>query len=300
MSLDNPAVSLDLSLLRTFLTVVDSSSFASAAEMLAITPSAVSGHIKRLEDDVGVRLLTRTTRRLALTPDGELLYTYARNITSLEREFRAKLRGSHVEGRIRVGSSEDFAGTWLAEVLQAFGRSFPRTAIEMKVGITSDLLQQQQQGKLDVVFGKQCSRVTDEGDLLWEEPLVWAFNSKAVLTDDSPVPLAVFPEPCVYREAAIRALSGAGRPWRLAFESSSMAGCISAAQAGFAVAPLARSQLREGIKELGAAEGLPPLACARFYAFYDKAEGPLRALVESVKDIGRRRRFISHSFQTNG
>ncbi|MGJ2560845.1 hypothetical protein ACR8H7_22245, partial [Salmonella enterica subsp. enterica serovar Paratyphi A] len=80
----------------------------------------------------------------------------------------------------------------------------------------------------------------------------------------------------------------------------SMAGCISAALAGFAVAPLARSQLREGIKELGAAEGLPPLACARFYAFYDKAEGPLRALVESVKDIGRRRRFISHSFQTNG
>ncbi len=187
MSLDNPAVSLDISLLRTFLTVVDSSSFASAAEVLAITPSAVSGHIKRLEDDVGIRLLTRTTRRLALTPEGELLYTYARNITSLEREFRAKLRGSHVEGRIRVGSSEDFAGTWLAEVLQTFGRSFPRTAIEMKVGITSDLLQQQQQGKLDVVFGKQCSRVTDEGDLLWEEPLVWAFNSKAVLADDGPL-----------------------------------------------------------------------------------------------------------------
>lgn len=293
MSLDNPAIALDISLLRTFLTVVDSSSFASAAELLAITPSAVSGHIKRLEYDVGVRLLTRTTRRLALTPEGEMLYTYARNITSLEREFRAKLRGSAIQGRIRVGSSEDFAGTWLAAVLQSFGRSYPRAVIELKVGITSDLLQQKQQGKLDVVFGKQCSRVSDEGELLWEEPLVWAFSSKAVLPDNTPLPLAVFPEPCVYREAAIGALSGAGQPWRLAFESSSMAGCISAALAGFAIAPIARSQLREGLREMGEADGLPRMATARFYAFFDQTENGVSALVESVKDVGRRRRFIA-------
>ncbi|MFC3944466.1 LysR family transcriptional regulator [Pseudomonas gingeri NCPPB 3146 = LMG 5327] len=286
------SASLDIALLRTFLTVVDTHSFASAADLLALTPSAVSGHIKRLEDDVAVKLLSRTTRRLSLTAEGEILYTYARNILSLEREARAKLRGAHIQGRIRVGSSEDFAGTWLAAVLQSFSRSHPRASIELKVGITSDLVQQRQLGQLDVVFGKQCSRVDEGGELLWEEPLVWAYAAKIPLDTAIPLPLAVFPEPCVYREAAIQALALAGTPWRLAFESSSMAGCIAAALAGFAVTPIARSQLRDGLRELGPAEGLPALANARFHAFSDRADPAIHALIESVQEIGRRRRFI--------
>ncbi|WP_059405340.1 LysR substrate-binding domain-containing protein [Pseudomonas sp. RIT-PI-q] len=298
MSAKKPSIaltaSLDISLLRSFLTVVDSNSFASAAELLALTASAVSGHIKRLEDDVGVKLLTRTTRRLSMTSEGDMLYTYARNILSMEKEIRAKLRGSSIQGRVRVGSSEDFAGTWLATILQSFSRSHPRTSIELKVGITSELLLQKQLGKLDVVFGKQCSKVDDAGELLWEEQLIWAYNSSMDLDKGAPLPLAVFPEPCVYREAAIRALSAAERPWRLAFESSSMAGCISAALAGFAVTPIARSQLRNGLKELGKADGLPKLATARFYAFSDKSNAAINALVASVQDIGNRRRFIEH------
>ncbi|NWD03930.1 LysR substrate-binding domain-containing protein [Pseudomonas gingeri] len=286
------SASLDIALLRTFLTVVDTNSFASAADLLALTPSAVSGHIKRLEDDVAVKLLSRTTRRLSLTAEGEILYTYARNILSLEREVRAKLRGAHIQGRIRVGSSEDFAGTWLAAVLQSFNRSHPRASIELKVGITADLVQQRQLGQLDVVFGKQCSRVDEGGELLWEEPLVWAYAAKMPLDSAVPLPLAVFPEPCVYREAAIQALALAATPWRLAFESSSMAGCIAAALAGFAVTPIARSQLREGLRELGPAEGLPTLAKARFHAFSDRSDTAINALIESVQEIGRRRRFI--------
>ncbi|MGY1917414.1 LysR substrate-binding domain-containing protein [Pseudomonas tolaasii] len=288
------SASLDITLLRTFLTVVDSNSFASAADHLSLTPSAISGHIKRLEDDVRVKLLTRTTRRLTLTADGEMLYAYARNILSLEREFLAKLSGSHVQGRIRVGSSEDFAGTWLAAVLQSFSRSHPRASIDLKVGITSDLLKQKEQGLLDVVFGKKCSRVDDEGVLLWEEPLVWAYNSKLELEAENPIPLAVFPDPCVYRESAIQALSSTPRAWRLAFESASMAGCISAALAGFAVTPIARSQLREGLKALGVDEGLPPLATARFYAFFDKSNSSISRLVDSVHEIGKHRGFAQH------
>lgn len=286
------SASLDMSLLRTFITVVDASSFASAAELLAVTASAVSGHIKRLESDIGVKLLERTTRSMALTPEGEMLYSYARNILSLEREIRAKLRGSYIQGRVRVGSSEDFAGTWLADVLQSFSRTHPKASVELKVGITSDLLQQQQLGQLDVVFGKQCRKIDDQGELLWEEPLIWAYSSRANLEGDFPYPLAMFPEPCVYREAALQALSRSKRPWRLAFESSSMAGCISAALAGFAVTPIARSQLREGLRELDKKDGLPPLGTARFYAFFNRTNDVAQALVESVQDVGKHRRFM--------
>ncbi|QYD70199.1 LysR family transcriptional regulator [Paraburkholderia edwinii] len=291
------SASLDIVLLRTFLQVVDAGGFALAGEQLALTPSAVSGHIRRLEESAGARLLARTTRRLELTPAGETLYIYARNIVDLEREARARLHGHAMHGRLRVGASEDFAGTWLPRVLQTFRRWHPDAAIELKVGITADLLRQQGRGKLDVVFGKQCARISDdigdEGELLWEEPLVWAYSAVSALEADAPVPLAVFPDPCVYRESALAALAASGRPWRIAFESGSMAGCVAAALAGFAVAPIARSQLRDGLRELGVADGLPELPDAQFYAFARKVAPAVTALVEAVRELGARNRFAS-------
>ncbi|SQK86218.1 putative transcriptional regulator [Pseudomonas aeruginosa] len=118
--------SLDIVLLRTFLEVVDSGGFALAADNLALTPSAVSGHIKRLEQTAGVSLLSRTTRRLELTQAGETLYAYARNIVELEREARARLHGTPIRDRLRIGASEDFASAWLPRVLQRFRRWHPK------------------------------------------------------------------------------------------------------------------------------------------------------------------------------
>ncbi|MBC3423727.1 LysR substrate-binding domain-containing protein [Pseudomonas sp. RW3S2] len=287
------ALALDIVLLRTFLAVVDLRGFAAAADRLTLTPSAVSGHIKRLEESLGTRLLPRTTRQLDMTSAGETLYTYARNILDLEQEVRARLRGESPAGRLVIGASEDFAGTWLAQVLQVFRRGHPGIAIELRVGITTELLRQQAEGELDVVFGKRCARIEDDSELLWEEPLVWAFAEHTVLPSDEPVPLSVFPEPCVYRESAINALAAADIDWRLAFESRSMAGCLAAAQAGFAVSPVAQSQLRQGLRAVDESEGLPPLAMARFHAFTGKPAPMTRALVEAVREVGRRRRFAS-------
>lgn len=283
---------LDTVLLRTFLEVVDGGSFATAAERLALTPSAVSGHIKRLEQIAGASLLARTTRRLELTQAGDTLYAYGRSILDLEREARAKLRGTPLRGRLRVGASEDFAGAWLPEVLQRFRQWHPDATIELKVGITADLLRQQERGRLDLVFGKQCSRVDDEtGDLLWEEPLVWAFAADQPLDLGQPLPLAVFPEPCIYRESAITALGKTAQAWRVVFESSSMAGCLSAARAGFAVTVIADSQRGEGLRVLGIEDGLPELPAARFYAFARTGTPASAALIDAARRAGRQGRF---------
>ncbi|MBN3798786.1 MULTISPECIES: LysR family transcriptional regulator [Burkholderia] len=288
---DPASTALDITLLRTFLEVVDSRGFAPAAERLALTPSAVSGHIKRLEQAAGTVLLARTTRRIALTPAGDTLYAYARNIVDMEREVRARLRGAPAHGPLRVGASEDFAGAWLPQVLRTFRDRHPRTSIELKVGITASLLREQTLGRLDVVFGKQCRQVDTPGELLWEEPLVWAFASDRTLDAGGDVPLALFPQPCVYREAAVAALAAALRPFRVLFESSSMAGCVSAALAGFAVTALARSQLRDGLRECGPQDGLPALPAARFYAFAAKPDGAGAALIDAVRETGRNRQF---------
>ncbi|CDG84985.1 LysR substrate-binding domain-containing protein [Janthinobacterium agaricidamnosum] len=289
------SATLEIVLLRSFLEVVDRKGFAPAAERLALTASAVSGHIKRLEDSIGSRLMVRTTRRMELTAAGETLYAYARNIVELEREASARLRGGAIGGRLRIGASEDFAAAWLPQVLETFQRWHPQASIELKVGITAELLRQQDRGRLDAVFGKQCRRMDDIGELLWQEPLVWAYADSRALDGQAALPLAVFPEPCIYRESAIAALGGAARPWRMAFESSSMAGCLSAALAGFAVTPIARSQLRDGLRELGAADGLPPLPEVRFYAFLRKKTEATTALLRAVHEAGSRKRFARGS-----
>lgn len=280
---------LETVLLRTFLEIVDSGSFAMAAEQLALTPSAVSGHMRRLEQIAGTSLLTRTTRRLALTQAGDTLYAYSRNILELEREARAKLQSKPLRGRLRIGASDDFATAWLPQVLKRFNQLHPEATIELKVGITADLLRQQERGRLDLVFGKHCSSVESRGTLLWEEPLVWAFSADQLLSIDKPIPLAVFPEPCVYRESAITALANLERAWHIVFESNSVSGCLSAARAGLAITVIADSQLSAGLRVLGSEHGLPELPAARFYAFIGKESPVCAAMVEAARRGGQHR-----------
>ncbi|HYS63273.1 MAG TPA: LysR substrate-binding domain-containing protein [Paraburkholderia sp.] len=288
--METGTVGLDIVLLRTFLEVVDTGGFALAAEQLALTAPAVSGHIKRLEQAAGTRLLARTTRSFKLTPAGETLYAYARNIVHLEQELRARLRNPPAAERLRIGASEDFTGTWLPHVLQMFRRRHPGSRVELKVGITADLVKDLGR-RFDIVFGKQCSRVAGNGTLLWEEELVWAFDSGSAFDSDDEVLLAVFPEPCVYREAAIAALTRARKPWRLVFESNSMAGCLSAAHAGFAVTPVAQSQLRDELRVLGKSDGMPALPRVQFYAFANTTSSAAAELIAAVKQSGRQRRL---------
>lgn len=72
-----------------------------------------------------------------------------------------------------------------------------------------------------------------------------------------------------------------------------MAGCVSAALAGFAVTVVARSQLRDGLRECGPNDALPALPAARFHAFAHRPTPAGAALIEAVRETGRRRRFMS-------
>src|SRR5262245_22062880 len=77
------------------------------------------------------------------------------------------------------------------------------------------------------------------GSRLWSEPLVWAFATDVKLP--APAPLAFFPKPCPYREAALLELARTSLKWRTVFTSSSLAGARAAALAGLAATPLPRS-----------------------------------------------------------
>lgn len=274
----------DTVLLRSFVTVAQEGSFTRAAARLHLTQSAISAHLRRLEDQAGKTLFVRTTRSTALTPDGELLLGYARAILALNRDARARLRRSSSDGTVRMGMSEDFAHARIMERLHTFGLRNPEVALDITIGVPGTLLQAMDRGELDFVLGGRCHD-DRPGRPLWREPLVWAAAEWMNVDVSLPLPLAVFPEPCPYREAALAALAHAGIDSRIALVCPSSGGVLAAVRAGLAIAPMLASRLDSGLQALGADSRLPALPSVEFTLF---GGSPITALVEELCGAAQR------------
>jgi DNA-binding transcriptional LysR family regulator len=121
--------------LRTFVRVVERGSFASASHDLGITPSAVSKLVTRLEDRLGVRLLHRTTRRVALTPEGETYHVRARDILAAidDAEAEVSQAGRQPRGRLRVNCVPAFALHQLMPALPDFVACYPAVHLDFAI-----------------------------------------------------------------------------------------------------------------------------------------------------------------------
>ena len=243
-------------LLRSFVAVAESGGFTNAAKLLNSTQSTVSAQIQRLEQEAGHSLFVRSTRSVQLTSAGETLLGYARTILRLNEDARLRLSGVRHAGRVRVGANEDLTDNWLPKVLQCFGRQYPGLEVELEIGIGPRLFEMVETQELDLAVGGLCNG-QGQGRTLWSEPLVWAFSEGVEVS--SVLPLAFFPEPCPYREAALRALAGSKKQWRIASTSPSLAGVRAAAIAGLAVTPLPLQTIRPGLRVLGKKDKMPKL-----------------------------------------
>jgi DNA-binding transcriptional LysR family regulator len=121
--------------LRVFVRVMDRGSFSAAAKDLGLTPSAVSKLVSRLEDRLGVRLLERSTRRLALTPEGEAFLSRARRIVADIEEAEAEVASARgaPRGRLRINSGTAFGLHQLAPALADFLSRYPEIDIDLSI-----------------------------------------------------------------------------------------------------------------------------------------------------------------------
>src|SRR5690606_34249712 len=168
----------DIVLLRTFEAVAGLSSFTRAGQQLNLTPSAVSAHIRRLEEQAEAALFERSTRTVALTLQGQALLGYARAILQLSEEARILLKGTSNAFHLRIGASDDLTSTWLPSVLRTFQDSRTDRTLEIQISNTTALLESMDRGELDLIIGCRC-RGDQSGIHLWDEPLRWAFGKAA-------------------------------------------------------------------------------------------------------------------------
>ena len=259
---------LDVELLRAFVTVADCVGFHRAAERLNLTQSTISHQIKRLELETKRPLFRRTTRTVALTDDGEMLLSDARRLLQLEETARHRLAAPRVSGMVRLGVNEEIAGGSLPSALGRFAALHPGVKLEVQIGVSAELIEHLNSGRLDVVFAKRPLG-TSKGRLMWREPLVWVAADTFDLVPRAPLPLALYRERSVTRDAALAALRAGELTWQIVYTSPSLTGVRAAALAGLAITPIPASAIISGLRILGAEDGLPPLPDLEF-AVYEK------------------------------
>lgn len=250
------ALDLDIALLRTFLTVVETRSFTRAADRLGRSQPAISLQIRRLESQLGSPLIERRGRSVSLTTEGAALLPQARRLLRLNDEIVGTLGEGDLEGEVRFGAPEDIASQQLPAILGAFARSHPRIRLSVTCDFTANLLDQMSRGMLDLALIKREPVGPELGARVWKEPLVWVALD-AALARETPLPLIVAPAPDIYRKRALAALQSAGIAFRPAFTSPSIAGQLAALRAGLGVSVLPAATVPRNLTILG--DPLPPL-----------------------------------------
>jgi len=278
------SLDLDIDLLRCFRAVASTRSFTAAGEAIGLTQSGVSVRIRRLEGQVGTRLFERSSRTVTLTPEGEVLLGYTERLLDLNDEAVRRLREPWAEGRLRLGIADYFAPAHLPAWLSRFRRHYPRVRLEVRTGLGMDLIPAFERGELDVVVAAREEDLPG-GELLLEDPLVWAASPAFTQQPGDPVPLVTLPQGCRHRQAGIERLEAEGRPWEIVFVSSGMAGVQAAVRAGLGLAVLPSTALADGLRAAELEPALPTLPKARVAAFVsrDQSAGLERSFVAFLR-----------------
>ena len=246
---------LDLSALRSFVTVADVGGVTRAAGFLNLTQSAVSMQIKRLEDSLGMSLFLRAARKLALSPEGEQLLSYGRRMLALNDEALSMLSSAACEGEIRLGVPHDVVYPAIPGILRRMAQAYPRVRINLVSSFTLLMKQDFARGGFDVMLTTE--EAPDPGaEVLSSRGLVWVGAHEGNAWQRRPLRLG-FKDTCIFRGRAQAALEAAGIPWELATGGESEQAVEATVAADLAVSVRMLGSIPEGMAPIAGDNLLP-------------------------------------------
>lgn len=248
---------LPIVLLRTFVVVASTLNLTTAARRLHRAPSTISMQLTRLEGLVAAELLQRGQYGVRLTPAGEQLKSCAQQLLNLHDQILGTFQHADVGGLVRFGTHDQYATRSLVSLLETFVLCYPEASLEVVCDHRPYYLASLvAEGQLDLAL-IEMPALSDGGERLFRDELVWVRNELHSTHQREPLPLAVFAEGCYHRDSARKALADAQIPYRIAFTSQSRAGVLAAVRAGIGVGIIPRSTLEPGLHVIE--EGLPSL-----------------------------------------
>lgn len=249
---------LDIETLRTLCAIADHGGITRAAEKLALSQSAISHKMKRLETGLGSPVLTRRPGGPLLTGDGVKLLAYARRICALHDEAVQSLCKQPLSGRIRLGMTEDVTSSDLSLILGRFTRLHPAVSVHTRVQQSLILQQQLQNAEIDIaVMQIFANQVQPTDRLLFRDRLHWVKAFDVEFDPAEAIPFLSYDDDCFYKNWAIGTdLHPSGL--RIVLECASSAGIASAVRSGLGVALLPGRYVTDGMQILGGDFADPP------------------------------------------
>ena len=232
--------------LITFARVVELGSFTRAGDLLSLSQPAVTRQVAALEQEFGVPLIERGGRGIAVTPAGQLVYTYARRIMSqLERVKLDILSLSHPErGQVSVAAVTTVGLFTLPQLLAEFRRRYPLVRFQVWSGRTNGVLDRLLEGNADVgLLSAPIEHPRLECIRLFDDPVVLVAAPSVARVLPDPLPLEglagldmiLYEAPSRFRTLVDASLEQAGAYVHIAMEFDSHEAVRSAALAGYGV-----------------------------------------------------------------
>ncbi len=267
---------LDLTALRSFVTVAETGGVTRAAGFLNLTQSAVSMQLKRLEEALGLQLLDRSARSVSLTAAGDQLMGYARRMVDLNDEVLSRLTDDDYKGEIVIGVPEDILYPGIPQVLNRFHAEFPRMKVQLVSSYTNELKSLYGSGAVTLYLATE-DEAEPGGETLAVLPLRWIGAPDGRAWRHRPLRVA-FCNKCRFRQPALRALDNAGIPWEMAIESGSDRAIEATIGADLAVGAMLEGHHARRTEPVAHGGALPELSEQQINLYVPKDTGN-RALV---------------------
>lgn len=250
---------LDIDALRALQAIALQGGVTRAADHLALSQSAVSHKIKRLEETIGCGLLNRRAGTSLLTESGHRLLGYADRILNLHDEALQSLSTRTLSGKIRLGMTEDTTSSGLARILGRFTRLYPDVAVRTYVAQSLTLQDELKSGTIDLAVMQIFARDIQARDrVLYRDNLAWAKAIDLDLDWGRPIPFLSYDDNCFYRRWMLEQEASTGRAFETVLECASNAGIIAGVESGLGVAILNRRHVSKGMEILNDGLSEPP------------------------------------------
>jgi DNA-binding transcriptional LysR family regulator len=140
---------MDTRQLKTLVAIATNGTFAQAADVVGLTPSAVSQQVRALEQELDTTLFNRSSRPPKLTPQGLQVLELAQNILRMEDDAKASLRGDRIAGTLMLGSVRSSALNLLPKAIVQMRAQYPALKTNLRVSLSSTLIADVASGRLD-------------------------------------------------------------------------------------------------------------------------------------------------------
>lgn len=274
------SATLDITPLRSLVAIAGAGGFHRAAVTLHLTQSAVSQHVRKLEQATGRQLVERSGRQTRFTPDGDQLLRSARRILAAHDDAVRSFE-SPDSRTLTIGASEHAAEMLLPEISSALREALPDTSFRFRLDRTAHVERALEDRVADLIVLAELGRppVSERSRLR----LRWFAAQDFQAPTDGPLPVIAFDEPCMLRRPTFDTLTAADLEHELVAEVSNLSGGYSAARAGLGVILLPHiGRAPEGLVEYSELPGAPDVRMS-VRAASDTPASAVRAVTKAVR-----------------